>query len=293
MSLNHTQKMLSESDLTFFDKNGYLIQNSVFSPEEITAMSAEADRILALCINASLAQNQRDPRLDCAQSSDQPDCLDIRKIQPINDLSVLLKSVSEDSRLTGPLSQIMQGRNPMIMEEKLNYKQKVNCPQYIERIVPPVGESIFFLHHDWGYYRSQGYPQETISSAVSFDASRPELGPIRVIPGSHKQEWPLKDPDISRGSGIVIDGLFDENDRVEIIAPAGSVMFFHSLLLHDSCANITNEPRRLMIYSHYPDSYSFEEDSRNRYGRKAGQEFEANYVNMKESGLYSDEFTWS
>lgn len=283
---------LSESQQSYFEKNGYLIVPSVFNAEEIAGMASEADRILAYCLNASLAQSERNPRLDCSQCPDQTDLLDVRKMQPINDLSILLESVSKDDRLIGPLSQLMQGRKPILMEEKLNYKQKVICSKYIERIAPPVGESQFFLHHDWGYYRSQGYPQETISSAISIDASRSELGPIRVIPGTHKQEWPLEDPDETRGSGIVAGGLFKESDRVEILAPAGSVMFFHSLLLHDSCANRTNEPRRLMIYSHYPDSFTFEEDSRNRSGRRAGQEFEARYLNMKESGAYHDEFSW-
>ncbi len=285
-------EILSDRQMEEFNKNGFLIMASMFNSEEVDAMKSEADRILAQVLNASLSQNTRDPRLDCTQYPDQSDYLDIRKIQPVNDMSTLLENVSKDPRLVTPLYQLMHRRNPIIMEEKLNYKQKVYCPEYIQRIGPPTGASNFFLHHDWGYYRSQGYPQDTLSSAVSIDETTSELGPIRVIPGSHKKEWPLKDPDITRGSGIVIDGLFSDEDKLEINAPPGSVMFFHSLLLHDSCPNTTGNPRRLMIYSHYPDNYIFEEDARNRHGRKAGQEFETKYMNMKMTGEYTDEFSW-
>lgn len=273
-----------------YHAQGYIILESVFSEDEIAQMRREADRVLMLCINASLALGKRDPRLDVAIAEGAAEILDVRKVQPVNDLSDYLRSVSEDPRLVVPMRQLMNGYNPVLMEEKLNYKQKVRCPEYIARLAPKVGESRFFLHHDWGYYRQQGYPPETLSSAISMDATRPELGPIRVIPGSHQQDWPLQNPDPAAGLGIVQDGLFADNDRVEILAPAGSVMLFHSKLLHDSYPNRTHAPRRLMIYSHYPDSHSFEEDKRNRGGRLAGQEVENAYRALVERGEYADEF---
>ena len=100
----------------------------------------------------------------------------------------------------------------------------------------------------------------------------------------------MKNPDPSSGNGEVADGLFDDSDRVDVLAPAGSVLLFHSMLLHDSKPNTTDLPRRLMIYSHYPASAQMEEDVRNRGGRVAGQRLEAAYRAMVESGEYEDEF---
>jgi ectoine hydroxylase-related dioxygenase (phytanoyl-CoA dioxygenase family) len=207
----------------------------------------------------------------------------------VNDLSSCIRAASQDDRLLGPMRRLM-GAEPILMEEKLNYKQKVICPEFIERFAPKVGDIGFPLHHDWGFYRQQGYPMETLSSAISIEDVTHEKGPIRVIPGTHRQEWPLKDPDPAHGSGRVVEGLFGEETRVDVLAPAGSVMIFHSMLLHDSFPNATREPRRIMIYSHYPATYQFEEDKRNRGSRLAGQEMEREYREKLERGEYKDEF---
>ena len=67
-------------------------------------------------------------------------------------------------------------------------------------------------------------------------------------------------------------------------------MVFHSKLLHDSFPNRTREPRRLIIYSHYPGTQQMEEDKRNRWGRQAGQELESQYREMLARGECTDEF---
>ena len=176
------------------------------------------------------------------------------------------------------------------MEEKLNYKQVVDCPALLQRFSLHAGSTSFPLHHDWGYYRMQGYPRDILSSAICLDACTPGSGPLRVIPGTHTRDWPMLDPDPASGNGVVADGLFSEEDRVDVLAPAGSVMLFHSMLLHDSKPNITGRPRRLMIYSHYPGNISMEEDMRNRGGREAGRRVEAAYRAMVARGEYTDQF---
>jgi hypothetical protein len=278
---------LSEEQLSQFDEHGYLVLPALFSNEEIGEMAREADRIRAFCINASLAVGRRDPRLDIFVEENDPESLYLLKLQPVKDLSACFERLSEDERLIAPMRQIL-GCEPILMEEKLNYKQRVDCPAYRERFDPKPRPSVFHLHHDWGYYRQQGYPPDTLSSAITIDEVTSENGPIRVIPGTHKQEWPLKDPEPTHGNGTVEDGLFAEEDRVEMLAPAGSVMIFHSRLLHDSTPNRTGGPRRIMIYSHYPGNYSFEEDLRNRGGREAGQALEAEYMGMKQRGEFVD-----
>ena len=101
------------------------------------------------------------------------------------------------------------------MEEKLNYKQVVDCPALLQRFSLHAGSTSFPLHHDWGYYRMQGYPRDILSSAICLDACTPESGPLRVIPGTHTRDWPMLDPDPASGNGVVADGLFSEEDRVD------------------------------------------------------------------------------
>lgn len=286
MTFNGTA--LTPAKIAEFNEQGYLIIPAVFSQDEINNMAREADRLLELAVNSALATGYPNPRCDLSATEDGR--LDFRKLQPVNDLSDVIRAASEDERLVGPLRALMGGQEPVLMEEKLNYKQRFDCPEYVERFAPHRGDNHFALHHDWGYYRAQGYPPETLSSSVTIDATTPENGPIRVIPGTHLKDYPLKDPDPAHGSGELADGLFDPDDRVDALAPAGSVMFFHSRLVHDSKPNTTGHPRRLMIYSHYPGSWSFEEDKRNRWGREASRKAEQEYCEKLARGEYRDRF---
>jgi ectoine hydroxylase-related dioxygenase (phytanoyl-CoA dioxygenase family) len=269
---------LTDTQVRQYREEGYLILPGVFRPEEIERMRQEADRILALMLNSSLALGEVNPRLDLRTRNGQQV---VRKVQPINDLSAVLRAVSEDPRLLQPMRDLL-GSEPLLMEEKLNYKEALAHP--VDLPCRP-DDDAFPFHHDWGYYQAQGYPKETLSSAVSIDESTPDNGPIRVVPGSHRREWPLN----HEGKGPEIaEGVFGAADAQDVLAPAGSVMLFHSALVHHSGPNQTAAPRRIMIYSHYPSWHLAEPDARNRNGRRRGQEHERRYRDAVEAGASRD-----
>lgn len=271
---------LSAAQVAQFETIGYLILPAVFTPGELDVMRREADRILDLAIQSSLATGEWNARIDLYQRNGH---IEFRKLQPVNDLSTAIREASEDERLVGPLRHLM-GQEPVLMEEKLNYKQSLDCPEFIELFHPREGDDRFPLHHDWGYYRANGYPQSILSSAICLDDCTADNGPLRVIPGTHRKEYPMKHADAGSGNGEVIDGLFADDDRVNMVAPAGSVLLFHSMLLHDSKPNLTGRPRRVMIYSHYPGNYVFPEDARNQRGRLEGMRVENAYRNLNMAG---------
>jgi hypothetical protein len=143
---------LTPVQIAEFETQGFLILPAVFTADEVAAMAREADRLLVLAINSSLATEVRNPRCDLSVSADGR--LDFRKLQPVNDLSAIIRAASEDARVIAPLRQLMGGQTPVLMEEKLNYKQKIDCPAFVERFAPQRGAAGFALHHDWGYYRA-------------------------------------------------------------------------------------------------------------------------------------------
>lgn len=280
---------LSAAQQAEFDELGYVVLTDQFDAGELAAARCEAARILALVLNASLANAKRNPRMDIDVADGR---VTVRKVQPVNDLSPLIASLSADERLLAPMRQLM-GDEPVLMEEKLNLKQTVETDadfSFIHRTTPEA----FPLHHDWGYYRTQGYPQNTISSAIALDdcAGR---GPIRVIPGSHRIDAPLAEDEGDQWgqSGVVADGFMADEPRVPIEAPAGSVMLFHAKLLHDSEPNRSGRPRRLMIYSHYPRGHDPDGDAdrRNRPIREYATQFEDRYREAVASGAARDRFT--
>ena len=76
----------------------------------------------------------------------------------------------------------------------------------------------------------------------------------------------------------MIPGAVDPNVGVDVIAPPGSVMLFHALLVHASTANRSTRPRRIMIYSHYPQRANMGFDVRNGRTRLRESPHELKYL---------------
>ena len=103
-----------------FNRDGYVVIENAFDPEEVARMQHEADAILELIVNSSIGNGRRSRRLDMVESETGRQM--VRKIQPINDLSLYLAEISADERFLGPMRTLM-GDEPVLMEEKLNYKE--------------------------------------------------------------------------------------------------------------------------------------------------------------------------
>ena len=143
---------LSEQQLAAFDEHGYLVLPGVFDDAEVAAFAAEADFILELIINSSLHNQRSSARLDVRIVNGVHL---VRKIQPINDLSLILAKAERDRRLREPLRRLMDD-TPVLMEEKLNYKQSLGVK--LESLAALPDDDHFPLHHDWAYYQAQGSP---------------------------------------------------------------------------------------------------------------------------------------
>ena len=245
-------------------------------------MQSDADFILELIINSSICNQRQSRRLDIRKR--QEGSLIVRKIQPINDLSLVLSRVSEDDRLLAPMGELM-GDQPVLMEEKLNYKQPVRT---MDEFRVPIDDDRFPIHNDWAYYMYNGYPDTIISSAITLDDCHPGNGTIRVFPGTHHQHI---EHDRVRNGLEVPQGSVDLSSGVFLDAPAGSVMFFHAKLVHTSEPNPTEKPRRVMIYSHYPEKANMGIDIRNGPNRLRESPWEWEYRRCKEAGEFTDQFT--
>jgi ectoine hydroxylase-related dioxygenase (phytanoyl-CoA dioxygenase family) len=272
-----------ESWIQHFQEHGYATMERVFSDDEVKRMRKEADEILELILNSSNSLERQSGRLDLVRN--EAGYL-VRKIQPINDLSLYLSQISADSRLLDPMRTLMN-EEPILMEEKLNYKQPLPGLSFGFETKPRDTDR-FPVHNDWAYYRAQNYPQGIISSAITLDDCPAESGPIRIWPGTHKSHLEHESVDI----GLQVQpGLVDFEGGEDLLLPAGSVAFFSSLLIHNSRPNISGKPRRMMIYSHYPASTKMGVDVRNGPTRLREAPYEWEYTRMKLRGEGRDVFS--
>jgi ectoine hydroxylase-related dioxygenase (phytanoyl-CoA dioxygenase family) len=271
-----------DSWIQYFQEHGYVAMERVFSDDEVQRMRKEADEILELILNSSNSLERQSGRLDLVRN--EAGFL-VRKIQPINDLSLYLSQISADSRLLDPMRALMN-EEPILMEEKLNYKQPLPGLSFGFE-TKPRGTDRFPVHNDWAYYRAQNYPQGIISSAITLDDCPAESGPIHIWPGTHKSHLEHESVDI----GLQVQpGLVDFEGGEDLLLPAGSVAFFSSLLIHNSRPNISGKPRRMMIYSHYPASAKMGVDVRNGPTRLREAPYEWEYKRMKLRGEENDVF---
>jgi len=272
MSLTQSRS-LDAAAIAAYQRNGYLLVTDVLSGEEIAALRAEADRLLRLTVNASIALGENSPRLDVCRRGD---AISLRKIQPLSDISPLIADVLVDERLLTPLRSIL-GCEPVPMEEKLNYKQLL--PGDLPIAAAREGDS-FDLHCDWSYFDHNGYPRESLSVAVAVDDATAENGCMRIVPGSHIRDWPIQAPH----NPLLPEGVVDDDALFDVPQPAGSALIFHSGLIHGSGDNRTALPRRLLIFSYHPAWHDAEPDARNRHLREAGQAHEHRYDALLRSG---------
>jgi len=273
---------LSQDQLSFFQENGYLVLENLFSPEEVSALQAEADVLLELIINSSLMHQRKSGRLDWRLTSQ--DVQMAHKIQPINDMSLPFTQAIGNDRIVAPLRQIM-GENPVLMEEKLNYKQPLT--EKVEGLPIRQIDDAFPVHNDWAYYAAQDYPQSVLSSALLLDDCTPDNGPLRIWPGSHKQH--LEHARMENGLEV-LPHLIDHKGGLDMLAPAGSFMIFHVLTVQNSRPNTSGTPRRLMIYSHYPESFDMPADVRNGPTRLRESPYERQYLHARANAEYTDTF---
>jgi ectoine hydroxylase-related dioxygenase (phytanoyl-CoA dioxygenase family) len=89
---------------------------------------------------------------------------------------------------------------------------------------------------------------DCITAMLFLDDIDSEIGPARVVPGSHRGElYSLRQG--GRFTGAVADEVASQCERtaVECLGPAGSLCLMHTRALHASSENLTQRPRSLYI----------------------------------------------
>jgi ectoine hydroxylase-related dioxygenase (phytanoyl-CoA dioxygenase family) len=272
---------LTEDQVETYHDQGYVVVEELFDEETVAELRAEADRILELLVNATLATGRQSGRLVVAADDDGEQL--VREVVPMMDLSRPYARI--EGELREAVGQLLDDE-AVLMEEKLNYKQPL--PEPVPELEAIRASSSFPVHNDWAYFRAQGYPSSVLSSMVMVDDSTADRGPLHVWPDTHHEHRPHEEVE---GMGLQIPADEVEGTGHDVIAPAGSVIFFSSLLVHSSRPNASEHPRRMMIYSHYPDSEAdVAFDERNGPRRFEESPWEWEYQRRRDAGEFTDRF---
>ena len=109
----------------------------------------------------------------------------------------------------------------------------------------------FPWHQDKFYFGSRFNTETTIGTWTAIDSADQGNGCLYVVPGSHKREIVVHDDleGSQQGEFKLARGVKDE-DGVPVEASPGTVIWFHSHLLHKSTDNHSLRFRRSYV-SHY------------------------------------------
>ena len=219
--------MLTNIQVNQYHSDGYTVQPQLFSTEEIAELLAEADRVAA---GNTLAEHDRS-RVEM-EPNQPPDGTLLRRIYEPCSHYPRYRELSESDKLLGCVEQLL-GPDLEFHYSKINMK-------------PPSIGSIVEWHQDLCYYPLTN--PDSVSILIYLDDADRGNGCLQVMPRHHLSP-PLDHTRAGFFQGRVTEPL-DESFSVPLEAPAGSVIFMHSLTPHASVANTSKRPRKTLILSY-------------------------------------------
>lgn len=210
---------LSPAQIETFDRDGYLFFPSLFSPEEVRTLTDEVPRLYA----------QHRPENVREKGSDA-----VRTNFAAHLYSAPFARLARHPRMVGPVQQILD--EPLYMHQfKINGKAAFDG-------------DVWQWHQDFGTWFNDDLMPEprAMNVAIFLDEVNEFNGPLMFIPGSHKLGvleaghdltttsyplWTIDDDTIAR--------LVARGGMVAPKGPAGSMILFHSCLVHASGSNLS------------------------------------------------------
>jgi ectoine hydroxylase len=210
---------LSPEQLAAFDRDGYLFFPSLFSPEELRPLVDEVPRLYA----RDRVENVREKGSDA-----------VRTNFAAHLYSEPFARLARHPRMVGPVTQIFE-------EEVYMHQFKINGKMAFDG-------DVWQWHQDYGTWKNDDLMPEAraMNVAIFLDDVNEFNGPLMFIPGSHRlgaldaahdtstTSYPLWTIDHD-----VIRKLVERGGIVAPKGPAGSMIVFHSCLVHASTSNLS------------------------------------------------------
>jgi len=219
---------LTQEQLTEFDREGYLFLPDVFDSAEVGVLQQAADDVYALDRKEVWRESSGAPRTAFAAHT----------------YNEAFRRLGRHPRLVDPVMQIVDG--PVYM-----HQYKVNAKAAFD------GE-VWQWHQDFGtWHRDDGMPEpRAMNIALFVDDVTAANGPLIFIPRSHTEGVQQAGHDLETTSYPLwtldrenVTRLAEAGGTVAPTGPAGSMIMFHSNLVHASPPNISPFGRTIVYLS--------------------------------------------
>ncbi|MCX7279988.1 MAG: phytanoyl-CoA dioxygenase family protein, partial [Alphaproteobacteria bacterium] len=221
--------MLSQQDIARYHETGYLVVTDVLDADFLGRARAALDKLVA--DSASVREHTDVYDLEPGHTSEAPK---VRRIKFPDTHTPVFWELANYRPMLEILEQLLGPSGVRLQSSKINLKS------------PHYGSPVEW-HQDWAFYPHTN--DDMLAVAVMLDDAFLENGPLMVIPGSHKG------PTWNHHSGGYFCGAMDPTRKevdfesaIPLTGKAGSMSFHHVRTVHGSAQNVSDRPRRLLLY---------------------------------------------
>lgn len=210
---------LTAAQKASYRADGFLILRAVFTPDEVTQLAADVDRVCRE--NAALIDwhNMR-VRFKPHEQTGEPV---FEVFDPLADLSPIARRMTGQRRILDPLADLY-GEPAELFKDKLIYK--------------PPGAAGAALHQDWISWPD--FPETFVTVLLAIDPFTEENGATLVYPGVHRQGY--LSPHDQQHHLLAHDAM--PTEPVPLLLEPGDLAIFSCFAPHYSNANQSDASRR-------------------------------------------------
>jgi phytanoyl-CoA hydroxylase len=223
--------MISERDVEQYRKTGYLVVPDVLDAGILARVRAALDDLVA----KASAVREHDDIYDL-EPGHTPEIPKVRRIKMPHTHTPMFWELAQYPRMVSILEKLLGPSGVRLHGSKINLKE------------PHHGSPVEW-HQDWAFYPHTN--DDLLAVGVMLDDAFIENGPLQVVPGSHK--GPVWDHHADGAFCGAMDPARKEVDfesAVPLMGRAGSMSFHHVRLVHGSAQNVSDKPRRLLLYEY-------------------------------------------
>lgn len=226
MIVTEQEHSLSSEQISFYDENGYLLLEGMFTSEETALFRQEAHALIERLVENNAAGVRNEGWASGGKITALP--RELLHCHNVQFHSAVFSRLISDPRLTDRVADLI-GPNVQLHHTKLFIK-------------PPETGAPFPMHQDIPYFPHEKHTM--IAAVIHFDDAPVEKGCVRVVPGSHKLGWLADEND---GGRIQPVNKYPVDDATPCSAKAGDVLFFSYQTIHGSGLNISDEARTTLL----------------------------------------------
>ena len=225
-----------------FEDQGYLIFENLLTPDDLAKSMAEIERLHDVAKTANEVDKGDFEVEPFAKQSEEGGKPILRKMERTYKHSKWFDQLASNPRLVAVLTELL-GPKLLLYRSTLMLK-------------PAFHGSVHGFHQDTSYWPMR--PPHLVTVSIALTDATPENGCFQVIPGSHT--WGMQDierwGEIARDQNSALTDRKDIDTKQAIHVPlkAGSVLFFHSSVVHGSGPNRSPNSRNTALYAYFtPD----------------------------------------